>query len=210
MTAIAATWVGRGDDGAQRDAAGQENAGVSAWATTVTATMVSSTTSVPYRRNGPELGPESRSEPAERGPLEQRGNEEEEQGVGLELHPGQPRHEHQGKSGEDQEHGVRHPSRGATRRSAAETASMMTTSSTPCMLYPASVAEGENRSLRSVLGAQIGNRVRTEERHQQHGRPLVIEKWCIPRGRWPNRRGPRPASAWGRAGLPSRPRASPP
>ena len=32
-----------------------------------------------------------------------------EQGFGVELHSGQPRHEHQREAGEDQEHRVWHP-----------------------------------------------------------------------------------------------------
>ena len=108
MTAIAATGSGGETMAPSVNAAGQENSGVSAWATTATATMVSSTTSVPIPEDGPELGLKIADRAGERGPIEQRGNEEEEQGVGLELHPGQSRHEHQRKPGEDQEHRVWH------------------------------------------------------------------------------------------------------
>ena len=62
----------------------------------------------PESEDGPEVRPEIAERAGERGPVEQRGDEDEEQGVGLELHPGQPRDEHQRQAGEDQEHGVRH------------------------------------------------------------------------------------------------------
>ena len=58
--------------------------------------------------DGPELRPEIADRAGERRPIEERRDEDEEQGVGLELHLREPRHEHQRKAGEDQEHRVRH------------------------------------------------------------------------------------------------------
>ena len=52
-------------------------------------------------------------EVAERGgegtPVQERRDEEEEEGFGVELHPGEPGHEHQRQPGEDEKHRMRDP-----------------------------------------------------------------------------------------------------
>ena len=66
-----------------------------------------------HQRSEPGDGPEMQPEVAERGgegaPVQERRDEEEEEGFGVELHPGEPGHEHQRQPGEDEKHRMRHP-----------------------------------------------------------------------------------------------------
>ena len=57
----------------------------------------------------PEVQPEVAERGVERAPVEQRGDEEEEERVGVELDPGEPGHEHQPQPREDEQHRMRHP-----------------------------------------------------------------------------------------------------